>query len=141
MLGIYVHIPFCKSKCKYCDFASYPNLIEKQDEYINKIISDLKLLKGRKADTVYIGGGTPSVLSEDNIKRLLFEINNTVELCRDTEFTVEVNPATVSVSKARALKSGGVNRISMGAQSFLDSELKRIGRIHTAEDTKHTFKI
>lgn len=141
MYGIYIHIPFCVSKCRYCDFASYPDKLSLQDSYIDALIKEFEVHRGVVADTVYIGGGTPSVLSYENIKRLLEAINNNFVLAPDTEFTVEVNPATVDTKKAELLFDMGVNRISMGAQSFVDSELKALGRIHTASDIKETYRI
>lgn len=140
MKGIYIHIPFCIKKCNYCDFASYPQKLSSQDEYINALISQFKRFKGTKADTVYIGGGTPSVLSLDNISRLLFSIGDTFLLNDDTEFTIEVNPKTVDLKKAKLLKENGVNRVSIGAQSFIDSELLNLGRIHTSGDTVMTYE-
>ena len=141
MRGIYIHIPFCVRKCNYCDFASYPSKRELEDRYIGSLVEDISLRKGTNADTVYIGGGTPSVLSCDNMERLLNCIRENFDLSPYTEFTVEVNPGTVTLEKARLLKKYGVNRISMGAQSFVNSELKLLGRIHTAEDTEYTYNL
>jgi len=141
MKGIYIHIPFCVKKCNYCDFASYPQRISQQDEYISALIREFEAFRGTKADTVYIGGGTPSVLSCDNTKRLLQGINTAFDLSPDTEFTMEVNPKTVDEEKAKLFKNMGVNRISIGSQSFCDSELKTLGRIHTAKDTLTTFSL
>lgn len=141
MHGIYIHIPFCKQKCNYCDFASYPAKLSRQDEYIDSLIGEMSSRKGTPADTVYIGGGTPSVLSNENLVKLLTAVNNTFDLQSDTEFTVEVNPKTVDEDKAKIFKDYGVNRISIGSQSFCDNELECLGRIHTAEDTENTFNL
>ena len=141
MYGLYFHIPFCKSKCNYCDFASFPQHMNMQDDYVDCLIRELETRKGITADTVYIGGGTPSVLSIENTEKLLCAIRNTFTLTNDCEFTVEVNPATVDIQKGELYRKYGVNRISMGAQSFVDSELKTLGRIHTKDDTVHTFKL
>lgn len=141
MKGIYIHIPFCISKCKYCDFSSFPNKISMQDEYIDVLVDEMARYKGSNADTVYIGGGTPSVLNDNNIRKLLYAINEVFVLENDTEFTMEVNPATVDLTKAVIMKEYGVNRVSMGAQSFVDSELRRIGRIHSSDDIRTTFEI
>ena len=141
MKGIYIHIPFCIKKCNYCDFASYPQKLAFQDEYIEALIKEMNLNRGTKADTVYIGGGTPSVLSMQNTKKLLEAVNNTFCLSDDTEFTVEINPKTIDKEKAKLFKSGGVNRISMGVQSLLDWELASLGRIHTPEDVYDTFNL
>ncbi len=141
MNGIYIHIPFCISKCKYCDFSSFPDKLPMQDEYIGALIKEMTNYKGSHADTVYIGGGTPSVLSDENMKKLLFAVNDIFDLYNDTEFTVEVNPATVDCKKSEIMKRYGVNRISMGAQSFVDKELNRIGRVHNSNDIRSTFEI
>ena len=141
MKGIYIHIPFCVKKCNYCDFASYPQKMSLQDEYINALIKEMELCKGTEADTVYIGGGTPSVLSMENTRRLLEAINDIFSLAQDTEFTVEVNPKTIDSQKAQLYKKLGVNRISIGSQSFINDELKTLGRIHTAEDTVETYEL
>jgi len=141
MKGIYIHIPFCVKKCNYCDFASYPQRLNNQDEYITALINEFKMHKGTKADTVYIGGGTPSVLSMENTKRLLEAVNHTFDLSANTEFTVEVNPKTVDLLKAKLYKDMGVNRISIGSQSFCNDELITLGRIHTAEDTVATYEL
>lgn len=141
MKGIYIHIPFCVKKCNYCDFASYPQKMSLQDEYINALIKEMELCKGTEADTVYIGGGTPSVLSMENTRRLLVAINDIFSLAQNTEFTVEVNPKTIDSQKAQLYKKLGVNRISIGSQSFINDELKTLGRIHTAEDTVETYEL
>ncbi len=141
MTGIYIHIPFCVKKCNYCDFASYPQKLSRQDEYLTALIGEMQQYKGTKADTVYIGGGTPSVLSWENTRRLLIAINEIFDLPEDTEFTIEVNPKTIDRTKAELYKQMGVNRISIGSQSFCDEELKTLGRIHTAEDTVATYKL
>ena len=141
MTGIYIHIPFCVKKCNYCDFASYPQKLSLQDEYITALIGEMTQYKGTKADTVYIGGGTPSVLSEENTARLLKAVNEIFCLSAHTEFTVEVNPKTIDKEKADLYINMGVNRISIGSQSFCNDELKTLGRIHTAEDTVETYKL
>ena len=141
MNGIYIHIPFCISKCKYCDFSSFPDRLSMQDDYIDILIKEMINYKGSHADSVYIGGGTPSVLKSDNIKKLLFAVNDIFKLQENSEFTMEVNPATVDFRKATIMKDYGVNRISIGAQSFVDTELKRIGRIHNSNDIRVTFEV
>jgi len=141
MYGIYIHIPFCIRKCNYCDFASYPDKIHMQTEYISALIDEMSKRKGEMVDTVYIGGGTPSVLSYENTERLLCEVNNTFSLSSDCEFTVEINPKTIDNKKARLFKRYGVNRISIGSQTFVDSELSVLGRIHTSADTWYTYSM
>lgn len=141
MYGIYIHIPFCISKCNYCDFASFPKQMDMQNEYTDALIEEIKQRKGIAADTVYIGGGTPSVLSMSNTERLLSAICENINLTSDVEFTIEVNPATIDSPKADMYRKYGVNRISMGAQSFNDAQLRTLGRIHSAEDTVNTFRL
>jgi len=141
MAGIYIHIPFCVQKCKYCDFASYPSQISKSYEYIESLISEMESYKGITADTIYIGGGTPTCLDNDCLEILLKRINDLFKLNKDVEFTVEANPGTVTPEKARLLKEFNVNRISIGAQSFNDNHLKTLGRIHTSKETVETFSL
>ncbi len=141
MKGIYVHIPFCIKKCNYCDFASYSDKFGMQRQYIDAVLNEMEKYSGAEADTVYIGGGTPTSLDADCLERLLCGINRIFKLSEGTEFTVEANPKTVDVQKAEMMKKKGVNRISLGAQSFIDSELEFLGRIHTAADTKDTFEL
>ncbi len=138
MRGLYIHIPFCKQKCLYCDFVSFANKCGREGEYLDALISEMDNYKGEAVDTVFIGGGTPSVLSVQGITRLLDAVNERFILAPNTEFTMEINPGTVDGDKMTAMKNGGVNRVSVGVQSFNDNELKAIGRIHdskTAIDT------
>ncbi len=141
MYGIYIHIPFCIKKCYYCDFASFPDKLTYQDEYINALIDEINTRKGISADTVYIGGGTPSVLSNENLDKLLSAVTKSFALNKDTEFTIEVNPKTIDEKKLAIFRSYGINRISMGAQSFVDEELSNIGRIHTSLDIENSFNL
>lgn len=143
-LGIYIHIPFCKSKCGYCDFCSHPPKSGETDRYLNAVMLHMQDLSGAAEDhiidTVYIGGGTPSLLSRKQMKSLIECINTSFNIDRDVEFTVEANPGTVDKGYLRALASMGVNRISFGFQSASDTELKALGRIHTAADLTASFK-
>ncbi len=141
MYGIYIHIPFCIKKCHYCDFASFPDKLKYQDDYINALVDEMNTRKGINADTVYIGGGTPSVLSYENTDKLLWAICKNFVLSKDTEFTIEVNPKTIDEKKLDIFKSYEVNRISMGAQSFVEGELQSIGRIHSALDIEYSFNL
>lgn len=153
-IGLYIHIPFCKSKCKYCDFASYAgkeNLIERYinclKQEINGIaISNLCDYKENKDDliklnTIYIGGGTPSFINSKYIKEILDEIKNGYNISENAEITIEVNPGTVDIEKLRDYKVAGINRLSIGLQSTNNDTLKRIGRIHTYEEFLHTYKL
>lgn len=138
MAGIYVHIPFCKSKCTYCDFASFPNEINKTESYFACLYRETKgrgmQLKGKKFDTVYIGGGTPSVVPPEFIAGELKQIRKYFDLSGSAEITIELNPGTIDEKKAETYKKAGINRFSIGLQSGFDGELKRLNRIHTAKD-------
>lgn len=142
MSGIYVHIPFCKSRCIYCGFYS-TTMLPIQDEYVDALIRELhnrkSYLKDEPVTTIYIGGGTPSMLSARNMERLCNELTtfagNTVE-----EFTVECNPDDVTPQLASLLASTGVNRVSMGAQTFSDDRLAFIHRRHKAHQVKEAVE-
>ena len=114
MAGIYVHIPFCKSKCSYCDFTSYPDKLCYAEGYMACVYREMakrsKELKNYKFDTLYIGGGTPSVIDEKYIAMLIASAKKNFNLAPDAEITIEMNPGTVSESKIRAYKQCGINR-------------------------------
>lgn len=140
MPGLYIHIPFCEKKCKYCDFVSFSDRNEYKKRYISALSEELKEYSGIKADTVFIGGGTPSCLDEEELESVL----RTALLYSDRnirEFTVEANPHTLNRTKLKIMKECGVSRISIGVQSFDDSELKKIGRIHTAVQAIETVEL
>ena len=139
MPGLYVHIPFCVKKCKYCDFVSFESC-EDKDRYIDALIGEMKSYKGVFCDTVFIGGGTPTSLNAKQLKRVIDAINENFVISEAAEFTVEANPKTLDIEKLALMKKLGVNRISVGVQSFSDIELQKIGRIHNAEDAKNTLK-
>lgn len=141
MPGVYIHIPFCLKKCKYCDFASYPEELEKRDSYTDALLREMKMYFKRTADTVYIGGGTPTCLECGTLERLLRGVRDNFNILPSAEFTIEANPKTVDREKARLLKRYGVNRISLGVQSFNDGELSSLGRIHTSGDAVRTFEL
>lgn len=132
MLGLYLHIPFCVSKCFYCDFASYPGKTALINPYLKALEAEAELYNLKnKLETVYVGGGTPSFLNGEQIKTLLDFIN--AKYGGDfKEFTFECNPESLNEDKLKILKDGGVTRISLGLQSFNDEELKLIGRAHDA---------
>lgn len=139
-LGIYVHIPFCKQKCYYCDFISYEKQEEKIKEYSEALKSEIREeAKLRKKEeniitTIYIGGGTPSFIKETYISEILQEIQKYFCVQEEAEITIEVNPGTVVEEKLNAYKKVGINRLSIGLQSTKNQLLKQIGRIHTYED-------
>lgn len=144
-LGIYVHIPFCQSKCAYCDFYSFkPRSEETMRRYVNALTEHMKsyadAVKDYHVDSVYIGGGTPTVLPPDELISLVRQVKRLFPLTPRAEFTVEANPATVSYRTLKRLRKAGVNRISFGLQSANDAELAALGRIHTREQFENTFK-
>ena len=136
MRGLYIHIPFCIKKCKYCDFTSFTECEGIFDEYVKKICMEMQEYRGEEINTIFIGGGTPSLLSIDELKKMIECINNTFVLKENAEFTIETNPKTLTHEKLSAIRELGVNRISIGVQSFNDEELKKIGRIHDAGDAE-----
>ena len=129
---IYIHIPFCVRKCLYCDFYSVTDKSLFKD-YTDSLIKEIESIKDTKTDTVYIGGGTPTAIGEYLLK-IIDAINENLILSKDCEFTVEANPGTVDVDILTKLYKKGVNRISLGAQSFNDNELRALGRIHNAQE-------
>jgi oxygen-independent coproporphyrinogen-3 oxidase len=136
-LGLYLHIPFCERKCLYCDFLSAAADKETKDRYVNALINEIASYKEWAQDylvkTIFLGGGTPTSLSGENILRIMEAAGNTFFLDSDTEITIEANPGTVDREKLLAFKEAGINRISMGLQSADNRELKLLGRIHTYE--------
>ena len=136
MAGLYVHIPFCQSKCIYCDFYSMPNRLHQASEYVDALLIEAEArreeVKGEPITTVYVGGGTPSLLSEMLMEKLGTGLGRIFDMSRVEEFTIEVNPDDVHVDYIRFLRSIGVNRVSMGVQSFRDEDLRLINRRHHA---------
>lgn len=134
--GLYIHIPFCKEKCLYCDFYSLKADTELYKIYCNALIKEIKKwsekLKGKTIDTVYFGGGTPSVIGYELINQILNEARTNFNINKDAEITIEVNPDSANEIFLREIFKNGFNRISFGVQSFIDSELMAIGRIHNA---------
>ena len=138
-ISLYIHIPFCKQKCLYCDFPSYSGKEKFMDEYINALNKEiLQKAKDYNIVSIFIGGGTPSYLNDSNLESLLSTIN-TLNLSEDLEFTVECNPGTLDKTKLAFMKKYNVNRISMGLQSTKNSILKEIGRIHNYEEFKNNY--
>jgi len=131
--GLYIHIPFCVQKCKYCDFASYVGQESRIDEYLHRLQCEMQQYKDAKIDTVFIGGGTPSVLGAERISQLMQGIKNNFSLAPNCEITMESNPGTLDEKKIHSMLENGINRVSVGVQSFNDAELEAIGRIHNAE--------
>lgn len=139
-ISLYVHIPFCKQKCFYCDFKSYAGIEELENDYIDALILEIRnKCKGYLIKTLFIGGGTPSYLSENNLSKLLKELNK-LSFLDDAEKTIECNPGTLSDEKIKIIKENNMNRISMGLQTTKNNLLKNIGRIHTIEEFKANYK-
>lgn len=140
-IGIYVHIPFCKRKCYYCDFISYSGKDSKINEYIEAMKKEIELQKIKsQITTVYIGGGTPSYIESKHIKEIMDEIRKK-NISKSAEITIEVNPGTVTLEKLIDYKDAGINRLSIGLQSTQDELLKQIGRIHGFEQFLETYKM
>ncbi len=135
--GIYIHIPFCIKKCGYCDFLSFQSNKEEQEIYIKNIIKEIRAYPKIKYDTIYFGGGTPSILNPSLIEDILTELT----FDENTEITLEVNPATVDEEKLKKLKNIGINRLSIGFQSFNENFLKKLGRVHTLEEGLNTYHL
>lgn len=144
-LEIYIHIPFCAKKCDYCDFLSMRADEGTKREYVNGLIREIELskdmMKGYKVDTVFIGGGTPSILREDYIEKIMQTLKDNCELSENAEITIECNPGTVNLKKLEAYKKSGINRISFGLQSANDNELRELGRIHDFEGFVESYKL
>lgn len=146
-LGIYIHIPFCMQKCLYCDFVSGPSSIEIKRNYVNYLLKEIEAcIYGNKSgseyivDTIFIGGGTPSVLDADWIEEILCKLKEWFEISDDCECTIEVNPGTVDFTKLEKYREAGINRLSIGLQSCNDNELKVLGRIHNFKNFEDTFQ-
>ncbi|WP_372662826.1 radical SAM family heme chaperone HemW [Cohnella sp.] len=136
--ALYIHIPFCTNKCFYCDFNSYVAAGQPIDAYLDALENEMRLtvaqLPPTRIDTVFVGGGTPTVLNPSQMARFLASVQKHFPLAPDVEFTMEANPGTTDMEKLAAMREGGVNRISFGAQTFDDGLLAAIGRIHAAQD-------
>ncbi|MBQ9607673.1 MAG: radical SAM family heme chaperone HemW, partial [Lachnospiraceae bacterium] len=144
-ISIYVHIPFCVRKCLYCDFNSgkYPDYMI--DSYIDAILKEMdenrEVFSGKSLKAVYIGGGTPSSVPPSYIGLIFDRISDIIPIEDDTEITIEINPGTTTDHKIKDYVSYGVNRVSVGLQSAVDSELEALGRIHTYNDFLRTYDI
>lgn len=136
--ALYIHIPFCTNKCHYCDFTSYVLKGQPVDQYLDALEQEMRrtvgMLPPERIDTVFVGGGTPTVLTPPQMERFLEAVRTHFPLADDVEFTMEANPGTTDADKLAAMKAGGVNRISFGVQSFDNGLLERIGRIHSVDD-------
>lgn len=142
-IEIYIHIPFCVKKCDYCDFLSGPSGPEEQTDYVQALLREIDTVKegkGRSVSSIFIGGGTPSVLDAGFIGEILNRIRNKFQIQNDAEITIEANPGTADYGKLQAYREFGINRLSIGLQSPDDRELKILGRIHNYEQFLETYK-
>lgn len=163
--GIYVHIPFCVQKCRYCDFLSFPSEREGVSRYVDSLLREIRSFRQPEVmaqdirsfylpeesagcmdgshkvevDSVFIGGGTPSILPVEHLERIFGALSERFRLSEDAEITVECNPGTAGKEAFQAYRSIGINRISFGFQSAIDAELKKLGRIHTAAEAEEAF--
>lgn len=142
-IGIYVHFPFCVSKCNYCNFNSYDDKDDLKIDYFQALIREIEMYKTDKymVDTIFIGGGTPSVMSDGTISTLISHIRKNFNVATDAEITIEANPNSITQSKVREWKEAGVNRVSVGLQTTNNNCLKLIGRSHTRADYIRAIEI
>ena len=144
--SLYIHIPWCQSKCPYCDFNSHAAAVWPEDEYVRALIAEMErraadpAWTGKSLRTIFFGGGTPSLFDPRSIGRLLDCADRLFGLESDAEITLEGNPGTVDETKLAGMRTAGVNRISFGAQSFNPAILKFLGRIHSAEETREAAR-
>ena len=145
MAGIYVHVPFCKNKCTYCDFASYPHIEDKQELYFACLYKEIKekavLFKDKTVETIYFGGGTPSYVEAKYILGAVRQIKKYYSVTGNAEVTLEVNPATIDEEKLKIYKLAGINRFSIGLQTYNDKLLEKLNRVHNAQDYLNTVKL
>ncbi len=143
-LSLYIHIPFCIRKCRYCDFLSFPADQDKRELYLECLSQEIgrkaQDLTGYEVQTVFVGGGTPSLLSVSEMERILGTVTDNYSMAQEREITVEANPGTVSPAKLSGYVRMGVNRLSLGLQSADDAELAMLGRIHTYGDFLTTYE-
>lgn len=144
-VGIYIHIPFCRRKCLYCDFCSFTDTDESlRRRYVDALVRELYAYREKLApyrvSTVFIGGGTPSLLASEETERVFDALRNCFDLDADAEITSEVNPATADGEKLARWRALGINRLSIGVQSFSDAELSALGRLHTADGAEAFYR-
>lgn len=143
-LELYLHIPFCARKCAYCDFLSGPANEMTQEAYVRQLIEEIQVqsvsYQEYEVTTIFLGGGTPSILKEDLVMWLMEQLHSHFWIAPDAEVTIEVNPGTVTMDKLNAYRTSGINRVSIGLQSADDRELKELGRIHTFDAFLKTYQ-
>jgi oxygen-independent coproporphyrinogen-3 oxidase len=146
--GIYIHIPFCRSRCSYCDFATEMYSADQAERYVLNLAQEIAAFtpnpsgacESAEIDTIYFGGGTPSMLSPGQLETLLNAVHRRFTISADPEVTIEINPGSVTPETLIAFRSLGFNRASFGVQTFDDQELARLGRSHNADDARRTFR-
>lgn len=142
--GLYIHIPFCMKKCDYCDFLSFPATEQVKEQYVKQLITELQVrsvaLKDCMIDTVFLGGGTPSVLEERQIAEIMNTVQKYFAIDKEPEITMEMNPGTVNFEKLLGYKKAGINRVSFGVQSMDNKELKLLGRIHSVKEFQENYE-
>ena len=143
MAGIYIHIPFCKQKCNYCNFYSLAS-VKYRDVFVDALVKEIALqkdyLEGEEVETIYFGGGTPSLLSSDEIEKIIDELAIFHKINRDAEITLEANPDDITSEKIRKLRQSPINRFSIGIQSFFDGDLKYLNRVHSGSEAETSVK-
>ena len=149
MLGLYVHIPFCSAICNYCNFNRGLFDAAQKARYVDALVAEIEGIgirhligaRGRGADSIYFGGGTPSLLEPEEIARLVAACRNTFNVAADAEITLEANPESVTTARLQAYREAGVNRLSFGVQSFRDDELRRLGRLHSSQTARDAVRL
>lgn len=141
--GMYIHIPFCKSKCKYCDFTSFVSKFDERKKYIEALEKEMDSynISGDEIETIFIGGGTPSVLEYELLESIFKHIKEKINLDSISEYTVECNPGTLSYEKLKLMKENGVNRLSIGLQAIQETHLEFMGRTHTLDEFIESFNL
>ena len=143
--GLYVHWPFCQAKCPYCDFNSHVSARIDHSAWVSAYLSEVRRLgaetEGRVLDSVFFGGGTPSLMEPETVAAILSEARSIWRPSNDMEITLEANPTSVEAGKFRAFRDAGVNRVSVGLQALNDADLKALGRLHSAEEGRRAFSV
>lgn len=144
-LGVYIHIPFCISKCKYCDFVSSSEINDMTDGYVKALKAEIEMYSDRflqyEVKTIFIGGGTPSILDLTKLESIVDELYKRFNISKNIEFTIESNPGTLTENKLKKYTDIGINRLSIGLQSFNNDILKTIGRIHSTDDFIKSYSL
>lgn len=145
MAGIYIHVPFCKGKCTYCDFASFPNQLGKMELYFGCLYKEIKakakLFNDKKIDTIYFGGGTPSFVDAKYILGAIRQVKKYYNVSSNAEITLEVNPGTIDSEKLQIYKMAGINRYSIGLQTYNDNLLAKLNRVHNSQDFLNAIRL